>query len=1093
MAEPQPVYGREEIIALSKEILWRYFCDGDINPLVSTFAPNIVWLGAGEAQRAEGREAVAAAFLSGRDNMISFRMTNERYVAEPLGPDYWLCEGESDLEARREDLMSMNTHQRITFIFHRTETGYETVHIHNSTPFVALEDDELFPVRAARETYERMQEMLEQQNQQLELILPQLPGGMALCWTDQDFTLEWLSEGLSEILGYVSPQECLAASRTVAGHVVPEDQDSMCRQILGALAEGESYSAEYRLRRADGRVIWVMDIGKRTTGRDGREALSCFVTDITPRKQQELELQRTSAEVRRQADFLTQLYNTVPCGILQFSIEPNHRVLNANRRAAEIYGYTEEQYWLEFTDPLLSVLPEEQTKFHTLISKLDTVGAKCSYDREGIRRDGSHCWVSVSMERLDNANGQEVIQAVFNDITESKLLQLGHEQEQVLENRILRAAIFTAYPLILSVDLQRDTFKSIGNGHFISRHPLQGIYSQLMEQVARSVHPSFQAEFLQQLTLEGVQSQFETAPEFYLEFQQKGDDGEYHWLSVHVIHVESPEEGGNLAVALFRVLDQQRAEKARQGQLLRDALARAEAASSAKSDFLSRMSHDIRTPMNAIIGMSTIGQFKLDDRDRVLDCFQKIDASCRYLLSLINDILDMSKIEQGKMGLAHEKFDFTEFISGLTSILYPQAEAKDLSFEVRHREPLSRYYIGDPLRLNQVLMNLLSNALKFTSPGGDISLDIRELRRSSDLAWLEFTVTDNGIGMSPEFMGHLYQPFEQESPDGARNQVGSGLGLSIVYNLIQLMGGSIEVRSEQGEGTTFTVSLPLGLPTHTVPTGAERDQDLLQGLNVLVVDDDSIVGEQVSNILSRIGAYTLWVDSGRRAVEEVRYSLERGAPFDLAMVDWKMPDMDGVETTRRIRALVGPETTIIIISAYDWSSIEQDARAAGADYFIAKPLFQSTVYDTLLRLDLGHKQSPPPERFRFSGERVLLVEDNDLNLEIARSLLELQGLLVDTAQDGQEAVDRFAQSPADAYLAILMDIRMPIMDGLTATQTIRALGRPDACTVPIIAMSANAFNEDRTLAFQAGMSGYLVKPVDADKLFQTLRDLIQAP
>ena len=501
------------------------------------------------------------------------------------------------------------------------------------------------------------------------------------------------------------------------------------------------------------------------------------------------------------------------------------------------------------------------------------------------------------------------------------------------------------------------------------------------------------------------------------------------------------------------------------------------------------MSHDIRTPMNAIVGMSTIGQLKLDDRRSVQDCFCKIDASSRYLLSLINDILDMSKIETGKMELAHEYFDFTELMDEVNQIIYPQAEERQIGYVIYHSEPLEQFYIGDPLRLKQILMNLLSNALKFTRAGGRIQIQIEEQKRTNGFSYLRFQVKDTGIGMSREFRSRLFMPFEQEAPETARNNIGSGLGLSIVYNLVQLMGGSIEVESEKEKGSVFTVTLPFKLAEDDQEMERQRKKrELLQGLAVLVVDDDPLVGSQATSILEKAGAQSLWVDSGFRAVEEVQRLLEENRHYDIAMIDWKMPDMDGVETARRIRALVGPDTTIIMISAYDWSRIEDEARNAGVNCFISKPLFGSTIYDAFARaVNRSEEKGAEKEREDFSGCRVLLADDNELNREIARTLLEMRGMEVETAEDGQEAVNLYKSRGAGYFSAVLMDIRMPRMDGLEATRTIRAMEDENTDRIPILAMTANAFEEDKARAYEAGMNGYLVKPLDMEAVLDELK------
>lgn len=1085
-------YEEHEIITFANNILTKYFCEGDIDYLISTLSQDIIWLGAGEKQRAEGKEEVSRHFQEGKEDLILCNMWDERYVVTRLGSDYYLCEAESMLEAKPDTGMNMHTRQRITFIFRSTENGLEAMHIHNSVPLSAMGDEELFPVEAAKEAYHKMQERVIEQNRQIELMMSQLPGGMAVCKIDDFYTVKWISSGLCQVLGC----ESMGVYNDKAGisfrdFIFPEDYEHVRQQVEQAFREGDTYSIEYRILRPDGKVLWILDIGKLVE--DGDEpSISCFMTDISERKNQEFKLLKANRDVKRQADFLTQLYDTIPSGIIQLSTEPNHKIYYANRRAWEIYGYNEEDFLLNKKDTFDLILKEDNQHYRSIFDNLKHNGDKAAYEREGVGKDGTRYWISVYMERLINANGIEVIQAVLNDITENKMLSREREQGQLLENQILRAAIFTAYPLIMKVNLTRNTYDCLTTGHFIVQHDVQGTYNEMIDKVYSLIYPSYRDEYQRTFEREEVLKRVESgSQDIYTELRQMGDDGKYHWIAIHVIFVDNPYDDDILAIILFRVLDEQRAEKARQEQLLRDTLAAAESANNAKSDFLSRMSHDIRTPMNAIIGMSTIGQLKIDDKSRMLDCFQKIDASSRYLLALINDILDMSKIEHGKMVLTNERFEFTGFMKNLTEVIYPQSVSRGINFEVQNVEPLEHYYIGDSLRLNQILMNLLSNALKFTQSDGNILLGVQEIRRSEGNALLEFTVSDTGVGMSEDFIKKLYQPFEQENTDIARNQTGSGLGLSIVHNLVQLMRGSIQVESAEGKGTSFRVEIPLGVVDGYEHEESERkSKELLKGLSVLIVDDDGIVGEQASMILSNIGAKSVWVDSGQRAVEEVETALANECLFDLALIDWKIPDMDGVATTRKIRELTGPDTMIIIISAYDWSMIETEAKAAGADYFISKPLFKSTLYETLIQLQITHKEPELRKSYNLNGQRVLLVEDNELNMEIAKSLLELHGLVVDTAENGAKALETFQRMPDSYYLAVLMDIRMPVMNGLEASKAIRSLQKKDAGAIPIIAMSANAFEEDKILAFEAGMNGYLVKPVDVDTLFLTLEKFL---
>ena len=534
------------------------------------------------------------------------------------------------------------------------------------------------------------------------------------------------------------------------------------------------------------------------------------------------------------------------------------------------------------------------------------------------------------------------------------------------------------------------------------------------------------------------------------------------------------------------VLEQQEKEREaeRNRQIIKDALTAAEQASRAKSDFLSRMSHEIRTPMNAVIGMTTIAAASLDNRDKLTDCLGKIGLSSRYLLSLINDILDMSRIESGKVSIINEEFDFRSFVEGISSLIYPQAKNKNIVFDLNIEGVVDERYRGDPLRLNQVLINILSNALKFTPEWHSVHLSIRETRRVRDRAYLQFIVRDTGIGMEKGLLTRIFEPFEQGGASISHSYGGSGLGLAISSNLVSLMNGHISVSSTPGVGSEFVVELPL----LTVPDNTPKQDVSLEDIRVLVVDDDLVTCEHTTLILNRIGVDAEYVTSGKAAVTRVKSALQRDTCYNIALVDWKMPDMDGVETARSIRRIVGPDTLVIIMSAYDWTEIEARAREAGVDFFISKPIFQSVVQDVLLKATRRRQSAAtlPVQKEDFAGRRILLVEDNEINMEIARTLLEFRNASVDGACNGQQAVEMFRSSPPNHYDAVLMDVRMPVMDGIAATQAIRGLNRADAATVPILAMTANAFAEDIEQSRKAGMNEHLAKPIEPETLYARL-------
>ena len=525
-------------------------------------------------------------------------------------------------------------------------------------------------------------------------------------------------------------------------------------------------------------------------------------------------------------------------------------------------------------------------------------------------------------------------------------------------------------------------------------------------------------------------------------------------------------------------------------QALSEAVRAAETANKAKSTFLSNMSHDIRTPMNAIIGFTTLAVSNIDDKKRVRDYLGKILSSSNHLLSLINDILDMSRIESGKIHLEETEVSLSDVLHDLKTIISGQIHAKQLELYMDAMDITNEDVYCDKTRLNQVLLNLLSNAVKFTPAGGTVSVRIRQYPgtvKGSEL--YEIRVKDNGIGMSQEFVQKIFSPFERERTSTVSRIQGTGLGMAITKNIVNMMGGTIEVLTEQGKGTEFIVRLPF-----RIQSKHQRIEKIaeLEGLKALVVDDDFNTCDSVTKMLVKVGMRSEWTLSGKEAVLRARQSMEMGDAFHAYIIDWRLPDMNGIEVTRQIRSL-GDDTPIIILTAYDWSDIEVEARAAGVTAFCAKPMFMSDIRDTLMTA-IGQKQAEaeaeilPTAGSDFRGKCILLVEDNELNSEIAAEILNEYGFLVDTAEDGAEAVEKVKNSTAAGYDLVLMDVQMPVMNGYEATKQIRALRDPALAGITILAMTANAFDEDRKKALECGMNGFLSKPIVIEELISTLQN-----
>ena len=524
-------------------------------------------------------------------------------------------------------------------------------------------------------------------------------------------------------------------------------------------------------------------------------------------------------------------------------------------------------------------------------------------------------------------------------------------------------------------------------------------------------------------------------------------------------------------------------------QALSEAVRAAETANKAKSTFLSNMSHDIRTPMNAIIGFTTLAVSNIDDKKRVRDYLGKILSSSNHLLSLINDILDMSRIESGKIHLEETEVSLSDVLHDLKTIISGQIHAKQLELYMDAMDITNEDVYCDKTRLNQVLLNLLSNAVKFTPAGGTVSVRIRQYPgtvKGSEL--YEIRVKDNGIGMSQEFVQKIFSPFERERTSTVSRIQGTGLGMAITKNIVNMMGGTIEVLTEQGKGTEFIVRLPF-----RIQSKHQRIEKIaeLEGLKALVVDDDFNTCDSVTKMLVKVGMRSEWTLSGKEAVLRARQSMEMGDEFHAYIIDWRLPDMNGIEVTRQIRSL-GDDTPIIILTAYDWSDIEVEARAAGVTAFCAKPMFMSDIRDTLMTA-IGQKQAEaetailPTAGSDFRGRYILLVEDNELNSEIAAEILNEYGFLVDTAENGAEAVEKVKNSKPGNYDLVLMDVQMPVMNGYEATKQIRALDNPALAGITILAMTANAFDEDKKKALECGMDGFLSKPIVIEDLISILQ------
>ena len=732
---------------------------------------------------------------------------------------------------------------------------------------------------------------------------------------------------------------------------------------------------------------------------------------------------------------------------------------------------------------------EEQVRIHHFLDRERILAAfeagETSYELDYRRRlsDGSVIWVNAKAKTYQDPATKDVMSFLYTyDINEEKI-----------KEGIIRTVSALEHDFILYIDLKKDAYQMyLGNKDGVALPEREGSgYWEMMEKNLRETVVAEELDrAIRDLHPRAMMENLRDRQVFSAVYPTLDAEGTLRQKRIEYAYLDAVNERAILTRSdVTDLINQQK----QQQEILRGALAAAEQANSAKSDFLSRMSHEIRTPMNAIIGMSAIAAQSIGDDAQVADCISKIGISSRFLLSLINDILDMSRIESGKVLLKSEKIPFEEFLNGVNSICYTQAAAREVDYETVVDPNVEDFYIGDAMKLQQVVINILSNAVKFTPEHGKVSLNVHQLRRNKSDAVLRFVINDTGCGISDDFLPHLFEPFTQEHAETTTLYGGTGLGLAICKSLVSMMDGNITVRSIVGVGTEFTVDVKLGVTEESRARYLKRPHYNFSELKALVVDDDVTVCEHAVITLKEIGVTSEWVDSGRKAVDRVQKKWAKKEYYDLVLVDWKMPEMDGIETARRIRAIVGPEVTIIIMTAYDWSAIEHEAKMAGVNLLMSKPMFKSSLISAFERAFYNHQAQLEPsiqENFDFTGKRVLLAEDHPLNVEVAKKLLERKGFTVDHAENGLRALEMFTSSPVGYYDVILMDIRMPEMDGLQSAYNIRHWRKDDAKTIPIIAMTANAFDDDIQKSKAAGMNAHLAKPIEPRQLFQTLFDFL---
>ncbi len=790
-------------------------------------------------------------------------------------------------------------------------------------------------------------------------------------------------------------------------------------------------------------------------------------------------------EIIQKNESLEKIFTSIDCGVMLHS-EDGKQILSVNRAALKILGYdSKEELEAEGFDMVApSVLEEDRTKLLESIRELKEVGDIVAVEYRVQHKNGEILHIMGNIKLLEE-DGKHVYQRFLLDCTAQKLQEKKKEKRQ----QELVQALSIDYNLVCFFDLDTGMGFQVRNDEnifadaFDEKHSLEENMTQYIEDF---VHEDDRDMLREASSREQLIKELEGKKMYSVNYRIL-KEGKIKYFQLKVVRAGTWDKNHGIVLG-FHSVDEEIRNEMEQKNLLEDALLQANQASKAKSVFLSHMSHDIRTPMNAIIGFTALAITHIEQKEQVEEYLKKIMTSGNHLLSLINDVLDMSRIESGKMRLEEKLCSLPDILHELRNILQSDIRAKQLELYLDAVDVINEEIYCDKLRLNQVLLNLLSNAVKYTTAGGIVSVRVTEKPGApAGYANYEFSIKDTGIGMSEDFVLHIFEPFERERTTTISGIEGAGLGMAITKNIVDMMNGTIDVKSEQGVGTEFTVSFTFRLSSETK---IYQEIPELKNCRALVVDDDFDTCDNVSFMLGQLGLRAEWTLSGKEAVLRTRQASMRGDRYSVYIIDWLLPDMNGIEVTRRIRKEMGEDVPVIVLTAYDWSEIESEAKEAGVTAFCSKPLFMSELSSCLNSVINAEDMEEEEETEDLPTGRLLLVEDNELNQEIAVAILEEAGISVEVAGNGQIALDMLTNSEPDYYQLILMDVKMPVMNGYEATKAIRKLENTKLSSIPIFAMTANAFEEDKREALKSGMNGHLAKPIDVEKLFKLLKKVL---
>ena len=947
-----------------------------------------------------------------------------------------------------------------------------------------------------------------------------MPGGFFIYKSEAPEELLYANHAVIDMFGCDDLEDFKRhTGYTFKGMLYPEDYEKVSSSIVDQIKVNDDNMdyVEYRIVRKDGRICWVDDYGHFTDTDEYGGIYYVFISDITERKEKaEQDRQKLIEQIESAASLanlmgsVTSLLTNMPAMSFSKDAETG-RYLACNQPFAEYAHRKSPDEVVGLTDHDIF---DKETADHFVEDDRKTIEMDEPYiffedvpDAKGVVRN-----LQTTKMKFTDANGKLCTLGMCVDVTEmTQIKQAETEarikqqeleervelQSQLLEQSQMITAMASDYRCVYYVTLDTDegicyrTDHPYENSLDVGDHfSFQKVFG---EYAARFVTDEYRDGFLDFISIDKIRLRL--AKERIITYRYLIErDGRESYEMLRMAGVRHPEDRDDHKVHAvgvgFTDIDLEMRDNLARNQALSDALTAAEEANKAKTVFLSNMSHEIRTPMNAIIGLNNIALNDPDISGKTKNYLEKIGASAHHLMNIINDILDMSRIESGRMTINNVEFSFSKALDAVNTIISGQCRDKGINYECHIKGKIDDYYYGDDMKIRQVLINILGNAVKFTPEGGRVALVVEELTRFDRKATIRFVISDTGIGMSPEFLPKIFETFSQEDSSATNKYGSTGLGMPITKNIVELMNGNIDVESEKGIGTTFTVTITLGESERvTEKTGADEIQP--DDMSVLVIDDNPTDCEYAKFILGQVGIKCDLAPSGPEGIDMIKESMKREEPYNLILVDWKMPGMDGVETTRNIRQSFGDDAAIIILTSYSWDDIIDEAKAAGVDSFVSKPLFAGTVMDVFREaFKKKNEQLLSGSDVDLKGCRILLAEDMSVNAEIMMMILGMREIEADHAENGRIAVEMYKDKPEGYYDAILMDMRMPEMNGLEASKLIRSSGRSDAATIPIIALTANAFDEDVQRSLQAGLNAHLSKPVEAESLYETLERLI---